>query len=157
MSTNTPSHGSAEERRTEQQSLDHAWAWFSLHAGQRLQMLYFWLISVAFLVSAYAASLGMTRPGLPFAIALSGMIISICFHRLERRTRNLVRYAEDALSELQDRLARDTGIEEMRIIERVEAARRSWSFSTYGRVILVMQSLAIAGFLGAAIYAATLL
>lgn len=144
-------------RGVDQQSLDHAWAWFSLHASQRLQMLNFWLIAVAFLVTAYAASVGKSHPGLPLAIAVGGAIMSFCFHRLERRTRSLVRFAEDALKQLEDGLAATSGVAEIRIIQRVNEARNKCDFSTYGRVILVMQWAVIVGFLGAAAYAATLL
>jgi hypothetical protein len=39
-------------------ALDHAWNWFNLHAGQRMQTFNFFLIATAFLIAAYRAGPG---------------------------------------------------------------------------------------------------
>ena len=36
-------------------SQTYAWNWFALHAGQRLQLVNFWLVAVAFLAAAVTA------------------------------------------------------------------------------------------------------
>jgi uncharacterized membrane protein YedE/YeeE len=134
-------------------SVNHAWSWFELHAAQRLQMLNFWLISIAFLVAAYVAALDKHRP-LACVIAAFGACLTLCFHRLERRTRELVRLAEGALSRFQSCMAQSTGVNEMRILE-LAAPNRRRMFSTYGRVILVMQYLVLLAFVAAGVYAAS--
>ncbi len=42
---------------SEKQAFDHAWNWFSLHAGQRMQSFNFFLIATAFLFAAYGSTL----------------------------------------------------------------------------------------------------
>jgi hypothetical protein len=137
----------ASDAKSMSYALYHVWSWFVLHAGQRLQMLNFWLISMAFLVGAYVAALGSGRSFLSFAIAMAGAAISFCFHRLERRTRQLVQIGEQALMKFQDEMAVSTGFEELRLSK--EAERIRGHFASYGRVILAMQWLSILGFLAA--------
>lgn len=132
-------------------AVEHAWSWFELHANQRLQMFNFWLISVAFLAAAYVTALTASHEPLACVVAVLGFALSVCFHRLERRTRGLVRIGEAALEELEERLARRTGVEEMRIV--VTAHSQRGRFTSYGRVILAMQWLVIVSFAAAAIAA----
>jgi len=134
--------------------MDHAWSWFALHAAQRLQMLNFWLVAVAFLTAAYVAALKDARPAVASGVAVAGAVLSLCFHRLERRTRQLVRLGEAPLKLLQEQLATQTGIAELQIL--VAADRDTGRFSSYGDVIRAMQWLIIAAFVVAAVLAPSL-
>lgn len=130
-------------------ALDHAWSWFSLHATQRLQMLNFWLISVAFLTGAFVAAITDEAFGAAFGVAVAGGVASLCFYRLECRTRLLVRLAERAIRKLQSELAVRTGIPELEILSAADTEKAF--FTAYGVVIRRLQWLVIFGFMIAAL------
>ena len=71
----------------EKQALSHAWNWFSLHAAQRMQCFNFFLIATAFMTAAYATLFVSRQYWVAFAIATLGFLFSVCFHRLEVRTK----------------------------------------------------------------------
>jgi hypothetical protein len=79
----------------------YAWNWFALHAGQRLQLVNFWLVAVAFLATAFVQSeISHLRP-IAAGVSLIGAVASIAFQRLDMRTRMLGRIAEDALRQFE--------------------------------------------------------
>jgi len=131
-------------------ALDHAWHWFALHAGQRMQSFNFFLIATAFPVAGYAASLKDHRP-VAIGIGILGAWISAWFNRLENRTRQLVKAGENALGPSQERLAAATGISALSILATVEV--KAPGSSSYSRVISVMQWTIFLGFVVAATYA----
>ncbi|HEX9540770.1 MAG TPA: hypothetical protein VGA04_21615 [Streptosporangiaceae bacterium] len=75
----------------------YAWNWFALHAGQRLQLVNFWLVAVAFLASAYVQASSNHMPAIAFGVSVTGVVSSLAFIRLDVRTRQLVQVAENAL------------------------------------------------------------
>lgn len=76
----------------------YAWNWFALHAGQRLQLVNFWLVAVAFLASAYVQARTSHMSAIAFGVSITGVVSSLAFMRLDARTRQLVQVAENALS-----------------------------------------------------------
>jgi hypothetical protein len=132
-------------------ALDHAWNWFALHAGQRMQSFNFFLVATAFLVAAYATVLRDHRE-VAAAIGVLGAWISFWFNRLEQRTKQLVRAGEAALAPLQERLAELTGVQTLSVIAAVE--RKAAGSSYYSTVINAIQWTTFAAFLAAAVYAA---
>src|SRR6266571_7503138 len=118
------------------EALDHAWNWFALHAGQRMQSFNFFLVATAFLIAAYGALLEK-HAGIATGIAILGAWNSYWFNRLEKRTKQLVKGGEAALKGSQKQLAELSGIPEMAILERIEA--KSPGSSSYSIVINVIQ------------------
>jgi len=100
-------------------ALDHAWNWFNLHAGQRMQTFNFFLIATAFLIAAYA-SLLEKLPLAALAVALIGAWIAFWFTRLDNRTRQLIDAGEDVLKACQESLAKSTNIPALEILRKVE-------------------------------------
>lgn len=144
---------SVEDDELNKQAREHAWNWFSLHASQRMQCVNYFLVAAAFSAAAYA-SLLEKHPGPGAFVALAGAWVGFWFHRLDLRTRQLVRAGESVLKVVQERLARRTDIESIRIIERVEDP--TCGASSYTLVIGFVQWTAILGFAAAALYAAWL-
>jgi hypothetical protein len=71
---------------------EYAWRHFDMHCRQRLQMFYFFLISVAFLCGALANVETGHKPDaarLLFFIPVAGIAISIVFFLLDARNRAL--------------------------------------------------------------------
>lgn len=117
-------------------------------------MLNFWLVSVAFLTGAFVAGITDESYAAALGVAIAGAVASLCFHRLERRTRLLVRLGEAPLVRLQQHLATRTGIAELEIL--VCADTRKERFTSYGVVIRTLEWFAISAFSVAAVVAAAL-
>lgn len=82
---------------------EHAWNWFSLHANQRMQSLYYFLIAVAFLSAAYVGAL--TRADIvAVSIAFVGLLLTFAFRRLELRSRELIHLGESALRKIEQEM-----------------------------------------------------
>lgn len=125
-----------EENATEKIAFDYAWGWFSLHAGQRMQGVNFFLIAIAFLAASYVSAVVGDRPGLAVGISALGAFSSFIFYRIERRVRGLIHAAEKALRPLEKNMAICTGIPEMQIVESVEIAPKgSWPYSRVFRAL----------------------
>ncbi len=84
-----------EERK---EARTYAWAYFAVHADQRMKLFNFFLILSGLALAAFPTVRGMA-PGstlvgvLPLLLVLSAFL----FWRLDERTRHLVKNAEDAL------------------------------------------------------------
>jgi hypothetical protein len=139
---------SAEEREAQQ----YAWNWFALHSGQRMQLVNFWLVAVAFLGAAYVqASSSNLRP-IAVGVAVAGAVASIAFALLDARTRRLVQVAEEALQRLEARETAAGTLSEARLVERAHTARRARLFS-YRIVIEGLQIIVAVLFISAGVYA----
>jgi hypothetical protein len=129
----------------------YAWNWFALHAGQRLQMVNFWLVAVAFLATAFVQARASHLTAIAVGVSLTGAVASLAFMRLDVRTRQLVRVAEDALMSIE----RDqTAAGADRVFELVTAAHeaRTRRVDSYRFIIQGLQVSVAAIFLAAAIY-----
>lgn len=121
---------------TEKIALDHAWAWFALHANQRLQSVNFFLIAMAFLSAAFVAATKERMHAVASGVAILAATISFLFYRVERRIRSLLHAAEDAIDPLQERLARSIDLEAIRIVSRVEDGKPGeWKYSKVFRYL----------------------
>jgi hypothetical protein len=135
------------------QARGHAWDWFALHAGQRMDSLNFFLVATAFLVAGYADLLEK-NPLAAVGVAVIGAWIAFWFSRLDRRTRQLVEAGENALKVAQGRLAERAGIDEIKLLNAT--SKPTAGASTYHRVIAVVEWTVALGFTLGAIYAGRL-
>ena len=135
-------------------ALEHAWNWFALHAGQRMQSFNFFLVATAFLFAAYGAVLEK-HSGVAGAIGLLGAWLAFWFNRLERRTKQLVKAGEAALEPSQDQLAQLSGLPALSILRAVKTKARG--SSSYSVVIDVIQRTVLVAFLLGTAYAVCLL
>jgi Flp pilus assembly protein TadB len=76
-------------------AFDYAWNYFSLHSGQRMQSLNFFLIAAAFLASSYVTAIVGGHPLIAAGLSLLGAFSSLVY-RIERRVRGLIHAAEGA-------------------------------------------------------------
>src|ERR1022692_186234 len=91
-----------KQRRVQKIAFDYAWGYFSLHAGQRMQSVNFFLLAVSFLAAAYVSAMVNRQPGLAAGISLVGASSSFFFYRIERRVRGLLHAAERALRPMEE-------------------------------------------------------
>jgi hypothetical protein len=138
-------------RESTQAALDHAWSWFALHARQRMHCVNFFLVAVAFLATGYVTALTKDLYGPASGIGVLGAWISFWFHRLDLRTKELVKAGEAAMKPLQQSLAQATGTGELEILKRVDAPGREWT--SYGDVLRVLHWTTLFAFVVGAFYA----
>ncbi len=132
-------------------AFDYAWNYFSLHSGQRLQSVNFFIIAAAFLAGAYVTATVGGRPGLAIGLSIVGAFSSLIFYRIERRIRELIHAAEAALRPIEKAMASQTEIPNLLILEKVEAVTPgAWHYSKVFRTLYITVGLAFAV---AAIYA----
>jgi hypothetical protein len=130
----------------------YAWNWFAMHAGQRLQLVNFWLVAVAFLAAAFVQSqISHARP-IAAGVAVIGAIASVAFQRLDVRTRQLTQIAENALRELDDEWVKQGASDAMMLVRRSHEARESW-VDSYRLIIQGLQLAVALVFFAAFIYA----
>jgi hypothetical protein len=110
--------------------LDHAWAWFALHATQRLQLVNFFLVAIAFLSAAFVTAAKEQLYLLAGSVAVLAVSLTYCFYRVELRIRRLLHAAEDALKPLQEILANIVHVDGLSLVSRVEEGRPGeWKYS----------------------------
>jgi hypothetical protein len=130
---------------------EHAWNWFSLHANQRMQSLYYFLLAVAFLSAAYVGAL--TRADIvAVSIAVVGLLLTFAFRRLELRSRELIHLGEAALRKVEQEMANQAGIAEIQLVKEADSSRLRL-VPTYRWAILVIQFSVGLGFVAAAVFA----
>jgi hypothetical protein len=129
---------------------NHAWNWFSLHAGQRMQSFNYFIVATAFLVAGYS-SLLEKRPAIAVGTALMGAWIAFWFTRLDRRTRQLIDAGERVLEIVQARMAEISEIPEIKILDAVKQLPPGASF--YSTIFATIEWTVGFGFLIAALYA----
>ena len=130
----------------------YAWNWFALHAGQRLQLVNFWLVAVAFLASAFVQARSSHLFVVAFGVSVTGVVSSLAFVRLDIRTRQLVQVAENALQYFEKNLVA-AGLDEVtELVKASHQARRS-RFDSYRVIIQGLQLSVAVMFLVAAVYA----
>lgn len=127
----------------------YAWNWFALHSGQRMQLVNFWLVAVAFLGAAFVQARTGNLKAVAIGVCLAGAVTSVAFAMLDARTRRLVRVAEDALGALEDeRIA--AGAPMHRLVTAAHQARQS-PLMSYRWIIEGMQVVIAVLFVVAAI------
>lgn len=142
-----------QRREIDQAALAHAWDWFALHARQRMQCVNFFLVAVAFLATAYGTALTKDLHGLAVGICVLGVLISLCFHWLDQRTRNLVEAGRDAIKPLQQRLAHAANIEDLEILKRVDREKHEKKGTSYSAILRMVHWATILAFLVGGVYA----
>jgi hypothetical protein len=130
----------------------YAWNWFALHAGQRLQLVNFWLVAIAFLAAAYVQARSSHMPVIAFGVSVTGAVSSVAFMRLDVRTRQLVQVAENALKYFEaSSVAR--GMDEVTELVKAAHERRRSRFDSYRVIIQGLQLSVACMFIIAAIFA----
>lgn len=117
-------------------ALDHAWAWFSLHATQRLQTVNFFLVATAFLTAAFVTAAEKKLHVVAAAVAVLAICVSYYFYRMERRIQSLIHASEDAIGPLQQTLADKLNVDAIRIVAHVEhPGPGEWKYSRVFRLL----------------------
>ena len=131
----------------------YAWNWFVLHWGQRMQLVNFWLVAVAFLGAAFVQARAANLLPIAVGVCVAGTVSSLAFAMLDARTRALVQVAEEALLKLEaKRIA--TGTDHATDLVSASHVARSSRWSSYRFVIEGLQLVVAVLFAAAGIYTA---
>jgi len=128
----------------------YAWNWFSLHSAQRLQLVNFWLVSVAFLGTAFVQAHSGKLSAVATGVAVAGMVASLAFMQLDARTRQLVQIAEKALLHLENAHFSEGSSGAFALVHAAGNRRIRWR--SYRAIIQGLQLSVAILFLFAAIY-----
>jgi hypothetical protein len=147
---------SPDTNEVEEQAREHAWNWFALHGAQRMQAFNFFFVATAFLIAAYASVLEK-YPMAAIAIAGVGAWLTFWFNLLDARNKQLVKAGEEALKISQARLATLADNPRLKILDAVEHRNKWLKWTSYGRVITVIQVTVLVLFLAGIGYAVRLI
>src|SRR5260370_29703909 len=123
-------------RIDEEQAQTYAWNWFALHAGQRLQLVNFWWVAIAFFATAFVQAISAHLIAVAVGVSLAGAIASFGFIRLDNRTRQLIQTGEAALRHLEASRS-DEYLELVKISQQAQTSR----LDSYRLIIQGMQLL----------------
>ena len=140
-----PSRVALEEVR------EYAWNWFALHANQRMQTFNYFLIAMAFIATAYGTVISRA-PEVAAGVATIGLVLSIAFHQLDERNRDLVKIGEAALKHVEEKLYEDTEWTEVRLVRKADESRGGFMPSFRWSIAVIEGTLALA-FAVALVYA----
>lgn len=129
----------------------YAWNWFALHSGQRMQLVNFWLVSVAFLGAAFVQARASNLVPVAVGVSAAGAVSSIAFLLLDRRTRDLVQVAERALRKLENDRSTAGAHLSTRLVHEAHVARSS-AVGSYRLVIQGLQAIVAVLFAAAGAY-----
>jgi len=119
----TFAHMTAPERDDLKLASDYAWNWFSLHAGQRMQVVNFFILASSFITTAYVAAIQKCLFLVAGFIAVGGAVIALSVFALERRTHDLVDVGRTALKELEESIAGRSQVELAKLVSETPDAK----------------------------------
>lgn len=129
-------------------ALAHAWAYFELHAAQRITIFNYFVVFSGILATGLAAAIQAPPRLASVGVALGLLLaaLSYLFWQLDRRTAFLVKHAEDAIK-LQEPVGARLMNDE---VDKTLDAKKNDGLWTYGKVFRVIFSvMATVGIAGA--------
>ena len=84
---------------------DYAWLYFQLHANQRMTSFNFFVVIAALLTTGFVGTLkkDFEYYYLGYILAMSLVIISFIFWKMDQRIRYLIKHAEEALKAIEEK------------------------------------------------------
>jgi hypothetical protein len=136
-------------------TLDHAWNYFVLHAGQRMSLFNFFLVLAGLVAAGLAACIQQSGPLqlLGAALGLLLTLVSFIFWKLDQRVSFLLKHAENAIANIESSIPVSVGRLVSSEVTQTSAAHakgfilfRMWTYGTAFRaVFLVMGTVGMGG------------
>jgi hypothetical protein len=130
-------------------ALDHSWTWYDEHMKRVFQLVNFYIVATALLVTAYANSINKKQYGFAVALAVAGLVITAIASASALNQATAGGKAELPLDQMQDRIADRLRVGSFRMVERQGGIR--YKPAVAGILVVLAAGLSIA----APIYAAT--
>lgn len=110
-----------------------------MRSAQTLQVINFYLLSVAVLTAGYVSALGSKMNHVAGFVGVVGVVVTAAAFFAGRRYDQIGELADEPLAEMQGRLAQALDIESLRMVVRQEAARSPWlRLRRISRVVFVL-------------------
>ena len=135
-------------------ALYYAWDHFAYHAQQRQTVFNFFLLLIGGCVAAYSSTMGEGGGEYNYFRSFLGAVLalaSLVFWRLDKRNARLVKISEEALKELEARMAKDINVQSIRLIANAEKNVSRFPFSkieSFGQIYGLI--FAVSGMVGLA-------
>lgn len=131
-------------------AIDHAWKWYELRSSHVMQIINFYLVSIAVLSAGYVSALNSRLSLIAGMVGLMGAAVTTVAFLAARRYDQTGKRATEPLAELQGRLADALEIQSFRMVERHWSAGTPWhSVRKVSRIVYIF---ALAACLTAAVY-----
>ena len=130
-------------------ALNHAWAWYEEQTGRAFQVINYYIVATAIVVTAYTSAINGKHYGFAAALAISGLGLTAVLAATGWYQMNTAHLAEPALAEMQERIGGRLSTDSMRIAGRQRGIRQKRA----GAIIVF--GVAAAFEISALIYAAT--
>jgi hypothetical protein len=129
-------------------ALNHSWAWYEMRSSRAFQVLNYYLVANAIVLTAYTSAINGKHNGVAAALAVAGLGLTAVAAAGALHETNAAAVAEPALQELQNRIAGRLSIDPIRM-----AATRSGRKHSAG--VIIVFGLATLFNMGALVYAVT--
>ena len=135
-------------------ALYYAWDHFAYHAQQRQTVFNFFLLLIGGCVAAYSSTMGEGGGEYNYFRSFLGAVLvlaSLVFWRLDQRNARLVKISEEALKELEARMAKDINVQSIRLMANGEKKISRFPFSkieSFGQIYGLI--FAVSGLVGLA-------
>lgn len=134
-------------------ALYYAWDHFAYHAGQRQTVFNFFLLVIGGCIAAWSATIGESGAEYNYFRSFLGVVLalaSLVFWRLDQRNARLVKISEDALKDLEARMAKDIDVPSIRLMAKAEKSVSGFPFlESFGQIYGLI--FAVSGVVGIAI------
>ncbi|MCM1102234.1 MAG: hypothetical protein NC079_10740 [Clostridium sp.] len=134
------------------------WNYFAMHAGQRIQILNFYIVLETFFITGLLTLFQLSGDLTVFRLILSFSVIffSFVFYALDKRTKEMIKFSEDALKTIEQKYESEYSSEIMIFSKEQEKTlfERRWSwlaknFLSYSKLFkLIYLFFGIIGILG---------
>jgi hypothetical protein len=149
----TPSESAGEQRAEDDTALltaalNHSWTWYDEHMKRVFQLINFFIVATALLVTAHANSINGKHYGFAIALAVVGLDLTAIASASALNQATAGGKAEDALRDMEGRIAGRLGAGSIRIVEHQGGIRHTREAAG------ITVGLAVGLFVAALIYAA---
>jgi plasmid replication initiation protein len=96
-------------------ALSHSWAWYEERTNRTVQVINYYIVATAIVVTAYTSAIDGKHYGFAAALAIAGLALTAIASVAALKGVNAAALAEPALIEMQERVGARLKIESMRI------------------------------------------
>ena len=101
-------------------AVDRAQNWYNVQAEQRMRLMYFYIVLLAGNLALLGAASNGNNRSMMLLVGIGLIFLSAVFKLFDRRTAVMIKIAEAALRKLEEKIADETQISEMRLIDNHE-------------------------------------